>query len=87
MAPQDFPDAASFRSKLESADWSKFPKLDSDQLMKLEHVISQDMTRLMACVPSVTLHDPRQKSVEEQIEHGDTPFGGEGTYSGLPRRP
>lgn len=47
VSPGDFPDVKTMKDKLANADWSQFKVIDRQQLVKIDKLLSEDMTRLM----------------------------------------
>jgi len=72
----DLPPLETLRESLARADWSKFRSVDPRQLAKLDRLLTEDMSRLLAILPSQTetasivLNGPIQATTEDS-----TPFG------------
>merc|ERR1711970_531525 len=72
----DLPPLDTLRESLARADWSKFRSVDPRQLAKLDRLLTEDMSRLLAILPSQTetasivLNGPIEATIEDS-----TPFG------------
>jgi len=72
----DLPPIDTLRESLARADWAKFRSVDPRQLAKLDRLLTEDMSRLLAILPSQTetasivLNGPIEATREDS-----TPFG------------
>ncbi len=83
VSPGDFPDVRHMKDKLAGADWSQFRTFDRQQILKLDKLLSEDMTKLMQVVPGP--NTPWRSPVETQFNgpieaaiNAETPFRREG---------
>jgi len=72
----DLPPLDTLRESLAKADWSKFRSVEPRQLAKLDRLLTEDLSRLLAILPtqaetaSIVLNGPIQATTEDS-----TPFG------------
>eukprot|EP00611_Tribonema_gayanum_P021406 TRINITY_DN4107_c0_g1_i1.p1 TRINITY_DN4107_c0_g1~~TRINITY_DN4107_c0_g1_i1.p1 ORF type:complete len:617 (+),score=239.25 TRINITY_DN4107_c0_g1_i1:132-1853(+) len=79
LAPGDFPDLETFRSKCEELSFAKFPKLKPKMLQDLDEVLSQDIPRLMEMLPTSDVRTRAEREVASLLHApGPLQFGGGG---------